>query len=90
MADENVIPVAILIFGAFVIAAEVYVLTHPLADKSPLMLDSRGIRILGITIILIVVSALVASTAPVDRIVIGIVAGLLGTLAGYIIGSKAG
>lgn len=85
MADENVIPVAILIFGGLVIAAELGVFFFS-NQQQPKLLGLQEVRVFGITIAAILVSALAASDVPGDRIIILIACAFVGGVVGYLVG----
>jgi hypothetical protein len=77
--DTNIVlPIAFLAFGALVIGLEILVLTKKEQGFGP-----QAVRIVGITIIIVVACALVASGLPLERGLTAVI-GLLGTLAGYL------
>jgi hypothetical protein len=73
------LPIAFLVFGAVVVALEIFVLTRKNQGFGP-----QAVRIIGVTIVIVVACALAASNLSVERITA--VLTLLGTLAGYLAG----
>lgn len=79
MSGANALPISFLVFGVLIIGMEILVLYRKDQGFGP-----QAVRIVGITIILVIGSALASTNLAQERLT-GLI-GLLGTLAGYLAG----
>ncbi len=81
MKDEYVLPVAVLAFGLIIVGLEILVML--IRKKGWGELSSR---LVGITIVVVAAIFLVVTNIALERITLAV--GLLGTVAGYLLGKN--
>jgi hypothetical protein len=77
MSDVNVLPVAILIFGALVIATELTVFFFAYQQK-PQVLGLQEVRVFSITVIAVLLSTLAVSNIALERFILLIIVAVVG------------